>query len=136
MTKICPKCKQEKSLKEFSRARDRTSGRRSHCKACEKTYRQLEVNKASRLVYGRIYSQSEKGKKTHLLSSKKYRRANPHKVKSKNIVNNAIRDGKIKREPCELCGSIFNIHGHHENYTKPLEIIWLCRRHHVDLHYG
>lgn len=42
------------------------------------------------------------------------------------IVGNAVRDGKLERRPCERCGEI-KAHAHHEDYSKPLDVIWLCR---------
>jgi hypothetical protein len=41
-------------------------------------------------------------------------------------VNNAVRDGRLKREPCETCGSTTRVNGHHHDYSKPLEVRWLC----------
>lgn len=43
------------------------------------------------------------------------------------------RRGKIQQEPCKQCG---NEHSqmHHEDYSKPLEVIWLCRKCHLELH--
>lgn len=44
------------------------------------------------------------------------------------MVNNAIRDGKIARQPCEVCGR--KAQAHHEDYSKPLDVRWLCFQHH------
>ena len=44
-----------------------------------------------------------------------------------------LRRGKLERKPCERCGSK-DSQMHHDDYTKPLEIRWLCRRCHLDLH--
>jgi len=41
--------------------------------------------------------------------------------------------GKIKKENCKICGSP-NSQMHHEDYNKPLQVIWLCRKHHLELH--
>lgn len=46
---------------------------------------------------------------------------------------NAIRDGKLTPMPCEVCGKQ-KAQGHHEDYSKPLDVIWLCTRHHQDRH--
>jgi protein-arginine kinase activator protein McsA len=50
--------------------------------------------------------------------------------------NHAIRDKKIKRLSCCVCGSEENIEKHHPDYNKPLDIIWLCKKHHHELHHG
>jgi ribosomal protein S27AE len=44
-----------------------------------------------------------------------------------------IRKGKIKKEPCSNCGNP-EVQAHHEDYDKPLEVVWLCKDCHVELH--
>jgi len=44
-----------------------------------------------------------------------------------------IKRGKIKKGVCEVCGDP-NVHGHHDDYTKPLEVRWFCEIHHLELH--
>ena len=41
--------------------------------------------------------------------------------------------GKIKREPCAVCGKE-KAQAHHEDYSKHLDVVWLCTRHHADRH--
>ena len=43
------------------------------------------------------------------------------------------RAGRIKRQPCVKCGKK-KTHGHHEDYNQPLEVIWLCHKHHCERH--
>jgi hypothetical protein len=62
-----------------------------------------------------------------------YRRRNPEKTKARNAVSNAIRDGRIKREPCLFCDNP-QTHGHHHDYSLPLVVTWLCRDHHWLVH--
>jgi len=45
-----------------------------------------------------------------------------------------LKRGKIKKEPCNKCGSKNNLQMHHEDYSKPLEIIWLCLKCHREKH--
>ena len=42
----------------------------------------------------------------------------------------AIESGALVRQPCELCGAI-KVDAHHDDYSKPLEVRWLCRKHHL-----
>ena len=50
-----------------------------------------------------------------------------------NILRRALRHGEISRLPCERCGHPRSL-AHHEDYSKPLEVIWLCATHHRRLH--
>lgn len=43
-----------------------------------------------------------------------------------------LRRGKLERKPCEVCGEKAQMH--HNDYSKPLEVTWLCRKHHLELH--
>lgn len=63
----------------------------------------------------------------------RWKAANPEKRRAHTTLSNAIRDGKIVRQPCEVCGSERS-HGHHDDYSKPLEVRWLCAVHHAEQH--
>ena len=66
--------------------------------------------------------------------NREYRNRNPEKTKAHTAINNAIRYGKMTKLPCEVCGEI-KVEGHHEDYSKPLEVIWLCKEHHEKTHH-
>lgn len=48
----------------------------------------------------------------------------------------AIRLGILTRQPCEECGSSTKVEAHHDDYTKPLQIRWLCKLCHADHHFA
>lgn len=48
----------------------------------------------------------------------------------------ALKSGKIKRCSCEICGSTIRVAGHHEDYSKPLDVKWLCAKHHSIYHFS
>ena len=48
--------------------------------------------------------------------------------------NNAVRRGLLTCQPCKFCGRTENVHGHHDDYSKPLDVLWLCKNHHLLLH--
>jgi hypothetical protein len=62
------------------------------------------------------------------------KRSHLEEIRTRNIVSKHIRRGHLKRRPCEVCGAANDIHAHHDDYSKPFEIVWLCRRHHAELH--
>ena len=58
---------------------------------------------------------------------------NHKKNLARQTVRNAIRDGKLIKKECEICGDP-NSEAHHIDYDKPLDVTWLCRRHHLEQH--
>lgn len=54
--------------------------------------------------------------------------------KAHSLVWEALRRGDLTKQPCEECGRVDKIHAHHDDYTKPLMVHWLCvschRKHH------
>jgi hypothetical protein len=52
------------------------------------------------------------------------------KYQARDKVMRAVKNGKLLKTPC-FCGEI-KVEGHHKDYNKPLEVIWLCRKHHIE----
>ena len=52
---------------------------------------------------------------------------------ARKMVADAIRTKRLVRGACEVCG-IEKAQAHHPDYSKPLDIQWLCRRHHGEAH--
>ena len=65
---------------------------------------------------------------------RKWDYANPDKRRAHKTVWNALRSGALVRGPCAQCGTTIRIEAHHEDYSKPRDVIWLCRMHHVERH--
>jgi hypothetical protein len=54
------------------------------------------------------------------------------KVSARSAVKLAIEQGRLVRDACEVCGE--EAQAHHDDYGKPLDVRWLCRRHHGEIH--
>lgn len=67
----------------------------------------------------RLYAQRERG------SQKRAARV---------AVGNAIQSGKLTKCPCEVCGTTHLVHAHHDDYSKALDVRWLCPKHHAAEH--
>ena len=78
--------------------------------------------------YNRIYR-----KKHGYSNEKKWKKNNPEKHRANRLAQYAIKLGYIKRKECEMCGSKESI-AHHPDYTKPLDVIFLCKIHHYEIH--
>jgi len=82
------------------------------------------------------YAKTKKGKDAVNKAKKRYLEHNLIKRASHIMLGNAIRDGKVTRKnTCETCGTHSNrIHGHHDDYSKPLDVRWLCAKCHSKWH--
>jgi len=94
-------------------------------------------------VYQKTYKKTEKGvitqSKYYASIAKKnantrYRKKYPQKLKAIAKLNYHIRKGYIKRGTCEVCKTKENVQAHHEDYSKPLDVIWVCPLHHRAIH--
>ena len=48
-------------------------------------------------------------------------------------LNYNLKMRRVTKKTCEICGEI-KTEGHHDDYTKPLEVRWLCKKHHESFH--
>jgi uncharacterized protein (DUF1778 family) len=53
---------------------------------------------------------------------------------ARSVVSSAKQRGKLSPSPCEVCGEP-KTEAHHDDYTLPLNVRWLCRKHHKEVHY-
>jgi len=142
MDKKCGGCNEIKLDKDFSKDKNSKDGLCFYCRACRKT-----INTSRKNYYREYYRDNrEKFKENYqnyikfpenkikqTESSIKWAKANPEKVRASRQLRYAIKYNKIKKKPCEVCGDQ-NTQGHHEDYSKPLDVVWLCRLHHRLLH--
>jgi hypothetical protein len=63
-----------------------------------------------------------------------YRSKNKDKQFARNQVMSALRCGKIIKGNCDICRCNYKVQAHHKDYSKPLEIVWLCYKHHLEVH--
>ncbi len=71
--------------------------------------------------------------RNNLSRQERWKQANPQAAWAHMALRSAIRRGLIQREPCEVCGAE-GADGHHDDYDKPMQVRWLCRRHHRLFH--
>ncbi len=67
------------------------------------------------------------------IHTKDWRIRHPGKVKAYRRVYVAKRNGSLLSQPCH-CGEIKS-EAHHVDYRRPLEVIWLCKKHHIEADY-
>lgn len=82
---------------------------------------------------GRQYVTTERGRELSNKAKRAYANRYPERNKANIALSNAIRDGRVARDPCHCCGAA-EVEGHHADYSKPLDVTWLCIEHHNQLH--
>lgn len=90
-----------------------------------------EKNKEEALKKNKEYRMKNKHKWLEYQNTK--RKKDPNKISARQKVYYAIKTGKLIKKPCEICGDK-NVEAHHEDYGKPLEVRWLCKRCHKEYH--
>lgn len=84
----------------------------------------------------RKYLATQKGREARYRATKLYREKHKQKLKAHSAVNYALRIGAISRWPvCAIpeC-SCETVQAHHPDYSRPLEVVWLCDYHHKQAH--
>lgn len=139
VTKVCTTCGTERPLSEFYRKARERDGHRSQCKPCSKAviakYRAANKDRIAekgREFWARCGHRYAKRARRRTYAGSSHE-TNVVKLASRHILKAARRLGKIERGPCEVCGAE-NVHGHHDDYGKPLEVRWLCPTHHREWH--
>jgi hypothetical protein len=57
----------------------------------------------------------------------------PEKALAHRIVRTEVRAGRLIRQSCVYCSDL-RAHAHHPDYSKPLDVVWLCQSCHYGLH--
>lgn len=86
-------------------------------------------------AYGKRYNQKPevRAKKAQAARERRADPAHQPRILARLAVRNALRRGELRKEPCEVCGAL-RVDGHHDDYSRPLAVRWLCRQHHRDHH--
>lgn len=131
----CKKCKESKPREDFYDAVN-SRGFDSSCKECRKL--KIRNSRDVNIDYVRAYDR-ERGKLPHrkeqsATNTRKRRKDPDGYMAAHNAVSRALKNGKIERMPCCMCGTTEKIHAHHDDYSQPLNVMWLCVVHHKSRH--
>ena len=110
-------------------------GHVNKCKECNKkdVTENREKNIERVRSYDRERSKDPKRIKLNVEHNRAWRAADVRRNKAHNAVHWAIKTGKLERQPCIRCESEKSL-AHHENYDKPLDVVWLCQPCHKKRH--
>ena len=130
--KTCSKCGLEKHLYDFSVDHSVKSGRRSYCKRCQSLYNITHPHYNDpriRKEYDERYQVKEDYKIKHREDARNHRLKYPEKTRAR------LAGQVLQKEPCEVCGNPI-AEAHHDDYSKPWEVRWLCKKHHEEVESG
>ena len=156
MKKTCICCKCEKELSEFYVHPAMKDGHLNKCKECCKrhaterrnsnleevrNYDRNRPNKKERTLKGKEYKDKmrqenpEKFDRVFHGARKTYRKKNKDKTLAESKLDYAIKNGIVIRpDCCSVCGVPCKPQGHHFDYSKPLDVIWVCSKCHSEIH--
>lgn len=103
------------------------------CKPClvKSSKEYVERNREKKRKWNLDYSKRNSDK--FFKKNKEYKEKYSDKKMAHQKVQTALRNGSLMRKLCEICNSE-KAHAHHEDYSSPLDVIWLCHRHHMERH--
>jgi hypothetical protein len=154
--KTCTECGQPRLLKYFYKHRRTKDGYTYECSDCIKAnvhaWQKANPKRANEgrrrwqkqnreLLSERARQEREENPDSALERNRRHRERHPAKDRARNLLNTAVTRGKIEKpDCCEECGEIWEsweIHAHHKDYERPLDVEWLCiechhRRHEED----
>lgn len=140
--KRCAHCKEAKPLNQFYRNRSTKDGHLTICKECHLADCQARYRR---------------NRPKHQTLCRTWNERHPQAAAAIKQVGRAIKAGKLIPQPCELCGAenlvpfrrdwrfpeipcgtfvpaVRRIIAHHDDYSKPLRVRWLCRSCHIQHH--
>ena len=127
MVKKCFKCLKVKDLNDFYRHPQMSDGHLGKCKECAKVdsrgnYKQEIVAKKA---YEKKRTQDPHRKAKKLEYQRTRRKNRPERNKAYMAVSRAVKNGKLVKMSCRDCGDK-KVEAHHSDYSKPLDVAWLC----------
>ncbi len=158
----CIVCQKELPLTEFYKEKSK-KGHTHKCRSCLYEYNKIwrkenpDLFRAQREKYRKRHRENERerrelnrdiyrersrrsyqeNKQEMLKYYREYRITNKYRERARGIIKNRLKSGKIiKSNYCSVCNKSENIQAHHDDYSKPLEVIWLCASCHGLLHKG
>ena len=124
--KICPKCKVPQDEANFHKSS-------SWCKLCKSLKYRAEYKSAP--LSERPARNIERERELNNARCKRYRKVRPERERARGLVNAALKFGRLVRpNRCMMCTQDKRLEAHHDDYSKPLVVRWLCKQCHESWH--
>jgi hypothetical protein len=122
--------------REWEREYNKKNREKVNAKGRACYHRHLEEYREKTRIASQKYFQTPEGRENRRKRQEKWCLDNPTKARTHRLFKDAIRNGKIIRpNQCEKCKKSCKPHGHHEDYSKPYEVLWVCEKCHVYIHH-
>lgn len=142
--KVCPKCGETKTAKEFHKNRASKDGLHWYCKPCRSIYnieyqKRPEVRHRKNARLRHRYKYDSNYRQRTLAHINAHDKANPEQKRARKAVQRAVKSGvlpAVKTQSCAKCGTAAQEYHHHKGYDKEdrLEVMPLCRSCHRRIH--
>ena len=129
MNRSCSKCA---APTEFPQDHNARQG--YWCKACRSraSVESARRHRDTKRLHNNAYSARNSGNRAYATAT--WRANHPEKRSAHQSVQTAVRNGSLAKKSCDVCGIAVRIHAHHDDYSRPLDVVWLCHTHHMDRH--
>ncbi len=138
---ICSRCGDAKLPDEFHMDKKARNGRRSRCRLCDRLAGRAwyQANRARTDAATRQWRKDhpertreiqrahhQRNRSDHNLATARYGAQYPERAAAGRAIRDAIQAGDLIRGSCFACESTENVEGHHEDYSRPYEVMWFC----------
>lgn len=115
--------------------RDRNTDYRAARKAAGNPVVSGRMSREYHRSYEKTYFKDPENRERRNSLMRSYRKAHGTREhhRARRLVRSAIESGRLNRQACEVCGAS-KVHAHHDDYSKPLAVRWLCPTHHYEHH--
>lgn len=132
--KCCSKCGALKAIDAFQVRLASHDGLTAACKACLSA-RDKARESVERAEKRREYQRTDAGRAAHQRALKASAARLPERARARRMFGNAVRDGRVMRWPvCAVYTCSGRPEAHHPDYSRPLDVVWLCNPHHRAAH--
>lgn len=130
LRKRCGKCGRELPISEFNKNRNSRDGHSFRCRSCASEYNKARYAANKERFKSDIYAYRAEHPEQVLRTREKTCEKNPTQRNAYRVLQQAMECGLVENPGyCYGCGCTeeeHRIEAHHHDYSKPLDIIWLC----------
>lgn len=133
--RVCTTCGKSLPLCAFARKAEGKFGRQPKCRECTSEYTRDRYQRKRSEILDNVHKTYRRNRDAYLSRQKALRARTMDRERARGAVRWALRRGDVTRpDHCSLCGRAGSVQAHHPDYSKPLDVQWLCRSCHLTIH--